>query len=224
MDSQTGVEGYYYYRGSDPNGTSTSFTTTSNLDTPQVSSGIYYLRVKTKDNIGNNASWTTLYVFKYDGTAPENLATCDQLAGPTESGVVQNATCDPYFTWSEGFDYHMNITCYYYYWGPDLDGISNSFTKNTFYNPPAVNTGTYYLRISTIDTVGNAAPWTTLFIFKYNETPDNSYNNSEDPPNLINNFLLFGIVGLTAFICSLLIYYAKEILRKYNLGKKKSRY
>jgi len=224
FDSQTGVEGYYHYWGTDPNGTSTSFTTSPEFDPTPVSSGIHYLRVKAKDNIGNNASWTTLYVFKYDGTAPENPITCDQLAGSTVSGISQNATCDPYFTWSEGSDYHTGVAGYYYYWGNDPDGTSNSFTKNTFYNPPAVNTGTYYLRISTIDTVGNTAHWTTLYIFKYNEVQDNIYDSSRDTPYLIDNFLLFGIVGLTAFICSLLVYYATLILRKYNLSKKKTRF
>jgi len=159
FDSQTGVDGYYYYWGTDSNGTSTSFTSSPDFDPTQVGSGIYYLRVKAKDNIGNNASWTILYVFKYDGTAPENPIACDQLAGSTESGVWQNATSDPYFTWSEVFDYHTDVAGYYYYWGPDPDGTSNSFTTTTFYNPPSITTGIYYLRISTIDTVGNTAPW-----------------------------------------------------------------
>ncbi|MBA7542680.1 hypothetical protein ES705_35004 [subsurface metagenome] len=205
FDSQTGVEGYYYYWGSDPNGISPSFTISPNLDPATVSSGIYYLRVKAKDNIGNNASWTTLYVFKYDGTAPENPATCDQLAGSTESGVVQNATCDPYFIWSEGYDYHMDVAGYYYYWGPDPDGTSNSFTTNTLFDPSAVSSGIYYLRVSTIDSVGNNAPWTTLYVFKYNETPDNNYYSSGDNPNILDNILLYGIAILTGIICSVLI-------------------
>jgi len=223
-DLGTGVEGYYYYWGTDPNGTSNSFTTTPDLDPPQGISGIYYLRVKTKDNFGNNASWVTLYIFKYDGNAPENPASCIQLAGSTISGVWQNTTSDPYFTWSEGTDYHTDVHGYYYYWGPDPDGTSNSFTTYTFYNPPAVIAGSYYLRISTIDTLGNNAPWITLYAFKYNEVPDNVIERPGDPPNLITNFILLGTVGLTAYICSLLIYYARGILRKYSLGKKKSRF
>jgi alkyl hydroperoxide reductase subunit AhpC len=33
-----------------------------------VSTGIYYLRIKTKDTAGNEARWQTLFIFKHDGT------------------------------------------------------------------------------------------------------------------------------------------------------------
>jgi V8-like Glu-specific endopeptidase len=224
FDLQTGVEGYYYYWGSDPNGTSASFTTSPELDPAPVSSGSYYLRVRAKDNIGNNASWTTLYVFKYDGSPPENPITCDQLAGSTESGVWQNATSDPYFIWSEGTDSHTDVHGYYYYWGPDPYGTSDSFTTYTFYNPPYVSTGNYYLRICTIDSLGNKAPWITLYNFKYYEVQDKLEDSSRNTPYLINNFLLFGILGLSALICSLLVYYATLILRKYRMWKNNSRF
>lgn len=213
-DSESGIEGYYYYWGTDPNGTSTSFTTFLELDPPQVNSGIYYLRLKTKDDIGNNASWVTLYIFKYDGTAPENPASCNQLTGSTESGVIQDVISDPFFIWSNGSDYHTDVAGYYYYWGPDPDGTSNSFTTNTIFDPSAITSGTYYLRVSTIDTLGNTAPWTTLYIFKYNEIPDNNYYSSEDNPNILDNILLYGLAILTGIICSVLIYNVTERLRR----------
>ncbi|MHA2182866.1 MAG: trypsin-like serine protease [Promethearchaeota archaeon] len=116
-DGDTGIAGYYYYWGTNPNGTSTSFTTSSTFETSQVSTGTYYLRVKAKDNIGHNASWTTLYVFKYDGTAPTNPLSCDQLADSTESDVWQGDVDDPFFIWDDGYDNHTDVAGYYYYWG-----------------------------------------------------------------------------------------------------------
>ena len=45
-----------------------------------------------------------------------------------------------------------------------------------------MNTGTYYLRVRTEDTVGNNASWTTLYTFKYNETLNEDDNNYKDVP------------------------------------------
>jgi len=213
-DLGTGVEGYYYYWGTDPNGTSNSFTTTTELDPPQGNSGIYYLRVKTKDNFGNNASWVTLYIFKYDGNAPENPVSCNQLAGSTESGVMQDIISDPFFVWGDGSDYHTDVAGYYYYWGPDPDGTSNSFTTNTIFDPSSVISGSYYLRVSTIDVLGNRAPWTTLYIFKYTETPNNDGSGSRDTPNILDNIFLYGIAVLCGISCSILIFFITERLRR----------
>ena len=36
-----------------------------------MTTGTYYLRLRTKDNAGNQADeWATLFKFKYDGSAP----------------------------------------------------------------------------------------------------------------------------------------------------------
>ena len=64
-DNASGIEGYYYYWGPDPNGTSSNLTTIAGFDPPKVSPGTYYLRVKTKDNAGNEATWKQLFIFIY---------------------------------------------------------------------------------------------------------------------------------------------------------------
>ncbi|MDI6887331.1 MAG: hypothetical protein QMC98_01655, partial [Candidatus Thermoplasmatota archaeon] len=71
-DALSGVSGYYYYWGEDPNGigADANYTTNAGFDPAIVDEGIYYLRVKTRDNASNNASWATLFVFKYDSSAP----------------------------------------------------------------------------------------------------------------------------------------------------------
>lgn len=215
-DECSGVAGYYYYWGIDPNGTSSSFTTSSNFKPSSVSTGTYYLRAKITDNIGHNSSWTTLYVFKYDGTVPTNPLTVDQLAGSTESDVWQGDTDDPFFIWSEGVDSHTGVAGYYYYWGPDPFGISNLFTTITIYNPPPVNMGTYYLRICTKDNVGNTAAWTTLYIFKYNENPINDDEDNDPKENSImsNNIPFYGLAIVTGVLAAIFIYLVRERFRR----------
>ena len=40
-----------------------------------------------------------------------------------------------------------------------------------------ISNGAYYLRVSARDIVGNLAPWTTLYVFKYND----NLNEYDDP-------------------------------------------
>ena len=72
FDSHTDIRGYYYYWGTNPNGESSNFTPLSEYDPSTVSTGTYYLRIRTEDTVGNNASWTTLYTFKYNETLNED--------------------------------------------------------------------------------------------------------------------------------------------------------
>lgn len=215
-DGTTGVAGYYYYWGIDPNGTSSSFTTSSNFEPSPVSTGTHYLRVKAKDNIGNNASWTTLYVFKYDGTTPTNPLTVDQLAGSTEYDVWQGDVDNPFFIWSEGVDSDTGVAGYYYYWGLDPFGMSDSFTTTTIFNPPAVNPGRYYLRVSTKDNTGNTASWTTLYIFKYarNSTDDENDNKPKKNSEISNNIPLYGLAIVIGVLGAIFIYQVNDRLRK----------
>ncbi len=177
-DSVSGVAGYYYYWGPDPDGISSNFTTPPEYDPPAVNSGTYYLRVSTEDGVGNNALWTTLYVFKFDSTPPNNPSYSVQLIGSTESNVWQDSVNDPCFNWSGASDSVSGVAGYYYYWGTNPSGQSAYFTISSGYDPPEVNTGTYYLRVSTQDEVGNEASWITLYIFRFNDSLNDSPNNS----------------------------------------------
>lgn len=68
-DAGTGGR-YRYYFGTAPDGVP-SVTTDSLEITPSVAAdGTYYLRVQTRDNAGNWSDASTVFTYKYDGTAP----------------------------------------------------------------------------------------------------------------------------------------------------------
>jgi len=170
-DEHTGIEGYYYYWGSNPNGTSTNFITIPYFDPPEVTSGVHYLRVCTRDGVGNTANWTTIYTFKYDSINPKNPSNCLQVNGFTETNIWQGTVNNPAFEWSEGVDNDSEIEGYYIYWGEESEGTSAYFTSETNFTPSIVDSGIYYLRIQTQDNIGNVASWSTLYTFKYDGTP-----------------------------------------------------
>jgi len=95
----------------------------------------------------------------------------------------QDSIYNPSFSWSGASDLHTNVEGYYYYWGEIPNGISNSFTTSPSYDPPAVTNGSYYMRVSSKDIVGNTAAWTTLYIFKFEKRTENETETPIDTPN-----------------------------------------
>ncbi|MFX1452018.1 MAG: trypsin-like serine protease [Promethearchaeota archaeon] len=154
-----------------------------------VPSGTYYIgwildADDTLDefNENNNVHYVKNKQLLVDATPPSNPTVCKQLNGTTESNVWQDLVNDPCFNWNGAFDFHTDVAGYYYYWGTDPNGVSSTFTSLSEYDPSAVSTGTYYLRVRTKDTVGNNASWTTLYTFKYNETLNEDNNNYQGDP------------------------------------------
>jgi V8-like Glu-specific endopeptidase len=214
LNSQQDIDGFYYYWGTEPNGKSSFYTKVPEYDPPSVNSGTFYMRVCARDSIGNNASWTTLYVFKYDGIAPINPLSCEQRAGSTESDVWQGDEDDPFFIWDDGYDNLTGVAGYYYYWGPMPFGTSNSYTTSTIFNPPKVTTGIYYLRVSTKDIVGNTAPWTTLYVFKYKVNSINSDGLSKKDSDVLIYFILYGLPTIAGTLGVIFIFQIKARLKK----------
>lgn len=67
-----GIDGYYVYLGTDEIGESTEYVTSAAYTSPELTTGTYYLRLRTKDTAGNVADeWATLFSFRYDSSAPE---------------------------------------------------------------------------------------------------------------------------------------------------------
>ena len=172
VDSMSGLTGYFVYWGTDPNGTWTGFQTSPSYDPAPVPNGsTYYLRLDVEDNAGNRRGWNTVFEFKYEDTPPTNpLRPADPQCWATD-GEWQGACGDPAFTWTGAVDSGSGVAGYYVYWGPEAEGISDTFTTTAGFEPASVTDGTHYLRVNTEDNAGNQAGWKTLFEFKYDGTP-----------------------------------------------------
>ena len=65
--ASSGIAGYLVYFGDDSVGESTELVTSAAYTSAEVTAGTYYLRLRTKDNLGNLADeWATLFTFKYE--------------------------------------------------------------------------------------------------------------------------------------------------------------
>jgi len=66
-DNHSAVLDYYFYWGTDSTGESITNHTTDKGYNPDslIVNGIYYLRINTKDEAGNEAGWNTLYTYEY---------------------------------------------------------------------------------------------------------------------------------------------------------------
>ena len=180
--SGSGVAGYYVYWGTSPSGTSSSWTNISGYNPGPVSSpSVYYLRVQTEDNAGNTSGWTTLFIFRYDATAPSNPTSVSETHGVADN-TWQNTVGDPAFTWSGASDGSgSGVAGYYVYWGTSPSGTSGTWTGSADYNPgPVPSPSVYYLRVRIEDNAGNTSGWTKLFTFKYDASaPSNPTSVSE---------------------------------------------
>jgi hypothetical protein len=111
-----------------------------------------------------------------DDTVPNNPTSCVDLSGSTDD-TWQSINTAPSFTWSGADDPQgdgegvSGLKGYYYYWGNDPDGTSDTqVTTAAAYQPPAVSTGgTYYLRVAAYDYALNTADWQTLYTFRYDD-------------------------------------------------------
>ncbi len=126
-DSVTGVAGYQVYWGTNSAGTSTTWRSTASYDPAPVTDGTYYLRVRTKDGAGNWSSWTTLFILRYDNTAPAVQVTAPQANSYVGSSVtIQAAGTDmtsgmSNFQFFAGYDDGTGWT--WHYLGSDTNGV-----------------------------------------------------------------------------------------------------
>jgi hypothetical protein len=186
-DNLSGVNKYWIYWGTNANGNPTIERTLPSYNAPISINNIYYLRIKTEDNAGNQSFPSTIYIFKHDGTYPINPDSVFDITGNSQNNIWQNTSNNPDFTWNTGIDSLSGISGYFYYWGVNPLGTSTSFTNITGYNPAIVDTGINYLRIQTQDSVNNLAPWETSYIFKYdNIKPDSAIAYSPDTSAFLN--------------------------------------
>jgi hypothetical protein len=151
--------------------------------------GIYYWHVRAGD--GDLASgWSETHSFGVDTTAPSNPTAANSGCN-AQNSIWQNTCNDPNFSWSGAADATSGVAGYQVYWGSDPNGTSAFWTTSPGYNPSAVSTGTYYLRVRTKDNAGNWNSWTTLFTFRYdNLAPSGSFSFSGGELSYAINTLL----------------------------------
>ena len=163
----TGAKGYYIYFGSESGGTSTELVTKAAYNPPAVSSGTYYLRISTKYS-SRQAAWTTLFIFRYDASAPSAPVSASTSGSSVPNNVWQNWASKPDFTWSGASDTGSGIDHYDIYYGADSGGTNVTATTNTLpWVSPKVDDGTWFLRVRSKDKLDNASGWASLFTLRF---------------------------------------------------------
>lgn len=94
-DTESDIEGYYVYFGAnasaDPQ-TAGSFQATTNYTVAQpLTTGTYYLRIKSQDTADNVTAASTLFTYTYNGVSPPNSLTQDESTEFT-NGTADNVT------------------------------------------------------------------------------------------------------------------------------------
>jgi len=149
-DSESGVASYDVYWGAASDGVTPITTTTASTFTAPgaVASGsVYYLRLRSRDAVGNVSNWTTLYTFQYDGVAPQVSALLpDDGAVLTTTQPALTATLvDP--APESGLLAPTLV----------LDGqlITPTLTSGSFVYTPTLTPGAHYFTLHARDAAGN---------------------------------------------------------------------
>ncbi|MBU1034146.1 hypothetical protein KKI22_04385 [Patescibacteria group bacterium] len=87
-DAQSEVAGYYVYFGSnevaDPESVGFFQTNSNYTVTESLSTGSYYLRIKTKDSYGNISDASTIFTYVYAGISPPQSLTITDFVGTAD--------------------------------------------------------------------------------------------------------------------------------------------
>ena len=163
-DVESDIEGYYVYFGAsssaDPQ-TAGSFQATANYTVAQpLTTGTYYLRVKSQDTSDNISAASTLFVYTYSGVSPPNSET-QSASSQFDDGTLDNVSTIgdeiKLSSASGGFWFQERLTL-----APATIGNGGQLayvnTSNTLYTLRGANTTTFYsYDIAT-------AVWTTLAV------------------------------------------------------------
>lgn len=155
----------WIYWGTDPGGTPSSSQPLSNgsFDTPSVgSTGVYYLRMMTRDNVGNETI-TNPFVLKFDNDAPTDPVITE--LGGAQNNIDQNLVKNPNFSWSST-DSGSGIKGFYYCWAKGSACTPTKWVTSGKYDPSSVSTGVYYLEVKALDNAGNYSG-ISEFVFRY---------------------------------------------------------
>lgn len=121
-----------------------------------------------------------LTTFAFDATAPTNPTNCTE-AGGAVSGTQQSTVTAPSFSWTGAADSQgsgegvSGLRGYKVYFGTDPNGVPTAFQTGATFAPGTQSSGTYYLRVSTVDFALNESAPATLFTFIYQQPHVDSY-------------------------------------------------
>ena len=158
-----GVDGYWVYFGTDPTAepttagayqTAATYTNSASL----VAGSTYYLRIRTKDKVGNlftpaDTSEYTKFIYSYDPTAPD----APEYINVSPAGCSTQANFT--FTWPAVVDPISDTAGYQYKRGSTgtVQDLGNVLTTATTAYQEGDNV--FYLR--TVDNAGNTSVWQT---------------------------------------------------------------
>lgn len=144
-----------------------------------ISSGVFSGYAWSEDLGWINLTGLTSPAFNPDLLAPDN----PEVAGFSSDGggsIAENTWygyMHPYFTWLEPIDHAdtidpAGIEGYFVYFGVDSSADPTEYqTARDYTADLEAVTGTYYLRIKTVDKAGNVSSPATVFTYKYDKTP-----------------------------------------------------
>ncbi len=168
-DASSGVRGYKLAWDQNPPGGSEVAGASGSISLSSAGQGQHTLYIQAWDNAGNPSAVSAVGWLGYDTVAPAN-PTSSSPGCTAASRVWQNTCADANFTWSGASDATSGVAGYEVYWGTDPNGTGTLWSTTAAYNPSAVSSGTYYLRVHTKDNASNWSTWLTLFTLRYDGT------------------------------------------------------
>ncbi len=171
LDNFSGVAGYTveYTTDADFSSVSSLIVGISELELSGLADGIYYWRVKSVDNNGNESSWTTGYEFTIDVTAPDAPSSLDAVVTGNDAAL----------DWQDALDNLTGIDEYIVEYSINVDFSDSNIESTTGSNLDlaGLTDGVYYWRVKSVDGSGNESEWSDGDEFMIDvtapTTPDN---------------------------------------------------
>jgi hypothetical protein len=166
QDNASGVKEYELQIGSDSSFTNptTCTVTDTTVTISNLNEGIYYWRVRAKDNVGNLSGWSSVRSFRIDITAP----TVPNPISPTNNSWLNTAQ----FIWNRSQDSLSGVKEYELQIASDTSFVNpiRYTTSDTTLSVSNLNDGVYYWRVRAEDYAGNSSGWSSSRSFTLDRT------------------------------------------------------
>ncbi len=188
-ESASGIAGYYVYFGTSSSAdpyTAGSFQAGRTYTAGSLTSGqTYYFIIKTKDNADNvTASGTTLFIYKYDGTAP----TAPAFVSVSPSGFTNTNSYTfviPTTGGNAATDAHSGLAGYQYKTGASSGTFSDWSSTTTATEitlaSVAYQDGANFFQLRAIDTAGNVSSTVQVVYYYGGSAPSAPQNVTVAP-------------------------------------------